>query len=119
MLSCQDNTDLESYLRKNAAINIYTQSAVVMSNFSLTSNGYSKDTSSRAKDIATAIFADTSKYMKMVFVENDRTNQYFYYMKAGIEPIKVNSVIRKICKKSSTSQAKIPRTNRYANTFKV
>ena len=119
MLSCQDNTDIEAYIRKNAAISVYTQYAVVESNFKLASNGCGKDVFSKAKDVATTIFNNSTAYTKMIYMINDPTDQHFYHIKASIQPVRVHPVIRKICKKSSASQVEIPKTNRYANTFKV
>lgn len=119
ILSCQDNTDIEAYIRKNAAISVYTQSAVVMSNFGLASNGYSKHISMYAKDVAGTVFNGAIPHTKMVYLENDPTDQYFYHMKASITPIRISPVIRKICKKTAAPQIGMPKTNRYANTFKV
>ena len=115
LLSCQDNTDLDANLRKNAGINIFTQPSVVKTNFELKSNGYDKPTVSKVNKIIPTIFQG---YRKLIYLDNDPSLQHFYHYTASRNDIKINPCIKELCKNVENKDSNINSTNVYLNHFK-
>lgn len=118
MFCCQDDTDLTAALRKNAAINIFTQAIVANANFSRPSNKFGKDVISYCSSIAPDVFVG---HRKMVYMDNDPNRQYFYHLTAQITPeFQFGSTsVNGICNKVKTESGNIDRTNKYYRHFKV
>ena len=115
---CQDDTDLPTNLRKNVAINIFTQGIVANANFSRASNKYGKDVISYSAAITPDIFTG---HRKMVYMDNDSDRQYFYHMTAQIvPPFKFGSTTTNgICGKVKSESGNIDKSNKYYHHFKV
>lgn len=115
---CQDDTDLIAALRKNVAINIFTQGIVANANFGRPSNKFGRDVVSYCAAITPDIFVG---HRKLVYIDNDPDKQYFYHMTAGIVPnFKFGSPsVGTICDKVKSENGNIDRSNKYYSHFRV
>lgn len=114
----QDDTDLPANLRKNVAVNIFTQPAVAKANFERGSNKYSKDMIAKANTIFPEIFIG---YRKLVFIDNDSSKHMFYHYTAKIvEPFKFGSShLKQLCNTVAADEGSIDKQNKYYNIFKI
>lgn len=75
IISSQDDKEIDSELRKNTTISIFTTSQASTSNFERTSNGYAKHERVRAKHCIETIFKqdenDLKNYQKLVYIQNE------------------------------------------------
>lgn len=81
IISSQDDKELESELRKNALVSIFTTQQAATANFERKSNSYSKSEIKRAELCARRIFStnDTAKnYKKLVYLQNGDINPFCY-----------------------------------------
>lgn len=75
VISCQDDTDLLTNLKKNAFISIFTTKAVAISNFSRAANNHTKT----SKDLVTgAVDIVFVGHRKLLYVREDPKQQNFY-----------------------------------------
>lgn len=114
----QDDTDLPANLRKNVAVNIFTQPAIAKANFERGSNKYSKDIIIRANNIYQEIFVG---YRKMVYIDNDASRNFFYHITAKIvEPFKFGSgALKQVCTAVTAKEGTIDKQNKYYGMFKI
>ena len=120
IISCQSNTDLESNLRKNVGINIYTQGEVARSNFNLPSNGMSKAEIKKVNTIIPEVFKE--QYRKLVHITDDKEGKYYYHLTADLatdlkEKVKKN--LKTLCNRVEVKENLIKKTNVYSEQFKV
>lgn len=75
IISSQDDKEIDSELRKNTTISIFTTSQAATSNFERTSNGYAKHERVRAKYCIETIFKqdenDIKHFQKLVYLQNE------------------------------------------------
>jgi hypothetical protein len=75
LISSQDDKEIDSELRKNTTISIFTTAQSATSNFERTSNGYPKHEKLRAKHCIDAVFKqdenDLKHYRKLVYIQNE------------------------------------------------
>jgi hypothetical protein len=73
IISSQDDKEIDSELRKNAFVSVFTTSQSATSNFERTSNGYPKHERIRAKSCTEGVFKqdenDTKHYQKLVYLQ--------------------------------------------------
>jgi hypothetical protein len=86
IISSQDDKEIDSELRKNTTISIFTTSQAATSNFERASNGYAKHEKIHAKKCIESVFKqdenDIKNYRKLVYVQND--SEPFRYTIANI-----------------------------------
>ena len=74
IISSQDDKEIDSELRKNTTISIFTTAQSATSNFDRTSNGYPKHEKIRAKLCTEIVFKqddnDIRHYQKLVYIQN-------------------------------------------------
>lgn len=75
IISAQDDKEIDSELRKNTTISIFTTAQSATSNFERSSNGYPKHEKLRAKTCTQAVFNqddnDIKHYQKLVYLQGD------------------------------------------------
>lgn len=75
MISAQDDKEIDSELRKNALISIFTTAQAATANFERASNGYPKNEKARAKLCTEAVFKqddnDTKHFQKLVYMQTE------------------------------------------------
>ena len=81
IISTQDDKEIDSELRKNTTVSMFTTAQAATSNFERTSNGYPKHERERSKLCIESIFKpeeyDTKHYQKMVYIPGD-SDQFRY-----------------------------------------
>jgi hypothetical protein len=75
IISSQDDKEIDSELRKNTTISVFTTAQSATSNFERTSNGYPKHEKMRAKTCIESVFKqddnDLKHYQKLVYIQNE------------------------------------------------
>jgi hypothetical protein len=75
IISSQDDKEIDSELRKNTTISVFTTSQSATSNFERPSNGYAKHEKQRSKYCIETIFKqdenDTKHYQKLVYLQGE------------------------------------------------
>jgi hypothetical protein len=75
LFTFHDDTGLEAYLRKNAAMSIFTTAQCASAYFTRSSNSFSTSTKNTALDMIQAIYGESStivpEFSKMAYVRND------------------------------------------------
>ena len=86
IISTQDDKEIDSELRKNTSVSIFTTAQAAISNFDRASNGYPKHEKIQAKLCIDAIFKQDDKsltnYQKLVYIQG--SNDAFQYTIANI-----------------------------------
>lgn len=88
IIAAQDDKELDSELRKNAIISVFTTSQASNANFDRSSNSYSKDIKKRAVVCSNKVFNSSEKarnHKKLVY-HSKSDNDNFYYTIANIYP---------------------------------
>lgn len=118
IFTMQDDSDLSPNLRKNVAINIFTQGIVAASNFTRASNKFSKDVINYANSIIADVFVG---HRKLIYVENDSNKQHFYWFTAKqVAPFKFgSSTLNELCRLVKSEGGALDSTNPYMSKFKV
>ena len=122
VISAQDDKEIDSELRKNALVSIFTTSQAASSNFSRASNGYSKADKKRSEICNKRIFSESDSkgaknYKKMVYSVKDADP--FMYMIADLyDNIKVGcDAMWDLDKKINDVTANSNSNNSFFNTF--
>jgi len=75
IISTQDDKEVDSELRKNTTVSIFTTAQSATSNFERTSNGYPKHERNKAKTCIESVFKqqenDVTHYQKLVYVQGE------------------------------------------------
>jgi len=75
IISAQDDKEIDSELRKNTTISIFTTAQSATSNFERASNGYPKHEKLKAKICTDAVFkqdvSDLKHFRKLVYIQNE------------------------------------------------
>lgn len=88
IVTTQDDKVIESELRKNSMVSIFTSEQAATANFTRASNHYSKDVQAKAREYIRAVFAPLpggkKNFRKLVYVRD--TPDPFSFTVAGIYP---------------------------------
>lgn len=114
IMSCQDDTDLPANIRKQAHINMFTQSNTSKSNFTRESNKYDPDIVKIAIEATSYAFSAT--YRKLVY---SRVENKFYAFKATThKPFKFgSSALWELCEKIEDDGKSINKSNPFFKKF--
>jgi hypothetical protein len=122
VISTQDDKEIDSALRKNALVSIFTTSQAATSNFGRASNGYTKAEKKRAEICSKRIFSEADSkgaknYKKLVYSQKD--SDPFMYMIADLyDNIKVGcDAVWDMDKKITEATANSNSNNSFFNTF--
>ena len=114
ILVCQDDTDLDSNLRKNAFNSIFTTMNIASTYFSRMDD---KNTAKTAADAIDSIFKE-SKHAKMIFMRDHPTSQFQYLAFPIVEKVLFGSdSLKKLCEKVKSNDGKLDSKNPYYNSF--
>jgi|SRR6476661_6320936 len=108
IMSFQDDKSIDSELRKNALVNIFTTSEAATANFDRKSNSYSKDQKKRSELCCKKVFSNTpgiTNFKKLVYLQNNTTDPFAYIIADTYKEFQVGcpaiwEVDEKISKKS-------------------
>jgi hypothetical protein len=82
IIACQDDKEMDSELRKNALVSIFTTNQAATANFERASNSYSKPEKQRANMCIKRIFNDSSNsgrnYKKLIYLQNSDGDPFRY-----------------------------------------
>jgi predicted DNA binding protein len=116
----QDDKNLDSDIRKNAFISVFTNKTVALSFFQRSANNFSAQERKRAEAIIESVFSteNDAKFYKLIYSRMDKVK--FQYI-IGEEHEKFDmcsSVVRNYCNKIETKGSNIDSNNPFFNKFK-
>jgi energy-coupling factor transporter ATP-binding protein EcfA2 len=88
IVTTQDDKEIDSELRKNAIVSIFTTPQVAMANFTRSSNSYSREEKQRSEECIRQVFKNndsrTKNFKKLVYYQH--SEDPFMYMIADLYP---------------------------------
>lgn len=112
----QDDTDLDTNLRKNAFISIFCGDVVCRSFFTQPSNRFSKDTKKLIEDIAPAVFKGVRK---LAYMRGDPKGRLFYHVTvpAPEEKMFCSPAVQELCSGVKASSGRLNEDNPFYASF--
>lgn len=119
IMAFQDDTDLNTNLRRNAFVSIFTTPQVANSYFERRTNQFSKEERKFAEAIIPEIFS--KGHRKMAYIREDPTRQHFYYIEVPYpKPFRFGSeAFHELCKAVECDGLVIRTTNPYYERFRI
>jgi hypothetical protein len=118
IISCQDDTDLPTNLRKNSFISFFTEPIVCTSNFERSSNQFSKPTRAFISEMVPALFKG---HRKLAYIREDDTQQQFYHVQFPF-PKKFrfgSNALAELCDSVKCDGITMDKDNPFYNRFKI
>ena len=118
IISCQDDTDLPTNLRKNAFISFFTEPIVCTSNFERSSNQFSKPTKAFVAEMVPELFKG---HRKLAYIREDDTHQQFYHVQFPF-PKKFrfgSNALAELCDSVKCDGISMDKDNPFYSRFKV
>lgn len=119
IITTQDDKEIDSELRKNAMVNIFTSPQAANANFDRVSNSYSKQIRDRARKAVDKVFNDQSKHphRKLVYLK-EKQNSFMHWTADLVDDFRmcndtvwtVSQALRKDNDKLSSSNAFVQST---------
>jgi hypothetical protein len=114
-ISCQDDKNLDSDLRKNTFINVFTTQQCANAYFTRAANTFDKDTIRKADKASKLAFSQD--HQKMVYVRKE--NKFYKYTASLREAFEFGSpIIRYYCDKIQNDGINLGDDNKFLNYFK-
>lgn len=115
IISAQDDKEIESELRKNAIVSIFTTAQVASANFEKSANNYSKPTKKRAEHCIKRVFSHDihsvgKNYKKLVYFQNSDVDPFMYLIADLYSSFKIG------CDAAWKLDEKIDKTNKNNDT---
>ncbi|HVE13815.1 MAG TPA: ATP-binding protein [Elusimicrobiota bacterium] len=119
IICCQDDTDLDTNLRKNAFVTIFTEAQVALSNFTRASNKFSKPTQAMVGEIIGDVFAKEHRYRKLVYIREDPRRVNFYHVTFDCPPPFVfgSAAVQDLCREVEARDTPIDQNNIFYSAF--
>jgi len=119
VLCCQDDTDLNTNLRKNAFISIFCSEIVCTSYFERTANKFPKRTRDYVSGASSKIFA--RKRQKIAYMREDAKGCHFYAFNPPTVKKQVfgSGALSELCSQVRASGTAMDQTNPYFSKFKL
>lgn len=127
IIDAQDDKEIDSELRKNALVSIFTTDQAATANFDRASNAYSKYIKERSRHCIKKVFApdqylDVKNWKKLVYIQQNDVPEPFAYTIADIyddfrmggEPLW--QIDNKLSEKKDSSQSNTDFFKKYINT---
>lgn len=114
LLPCQDDKNVDSELRKNAFINIFTTDICANSYFERQCNNFNKDTRCKVKRYASTVFK--VPFQKLIYIRKLAT----FYRYTAVMHSKLNicsPIIREFCDKIEKKGVKVNKGNKFYSYF--
>lgn len=118
IISCQDDTDLPTNLRKNSFISFFTEPIVCTSNFERGSNQFSKPMRALINEMTPVLFKG---HRKLAYIREDDTHQQFYHFQFPF-PKKFrfgSSALAELCDLVKSDGISMDKDNPFYNKFKI
>jgi len=115
ILTCQDDTDLDANLRKQAYLNFFTTPQVAFSNFDRGANRHSKELQEAAKEAICEVYKE--KHRKLIF---QRDPEKFFHYKAIVPLPKFrfgSDALWELCKIVEDDGKTLNKMNKYYDKF--
>lgn len=116
----QDDVGLDSAIRKNAHINIFTTKQVATSYFKRQSNGFTRDEIKLAESVIEAVFSPNApSFSKLVYSRADK-NRFFYIVAEEHSDSEVqmcSGLVKQYCDKITTKNNGFDVSNPYFSKF--
>lgn len=122
IITCQDDTDLNTNLRKNAFVSIFTERIVAGSNFERSSNQFPKTIKARASASVASVFGDRLQpYRKMYYIREDPMGINFYHYTAKIAPPELfgSAAVIELAKRVAGEAGRLDVGNPFYEKFRV
>jgi hypothetical protein len=118
ILTFQDDTDLDTNLRKNAFVSIFTDATVARSNFERGSNQFSAAMKGRVEKILPEVF---DGHRKLAFIRDDRRGVNLYHITAAETAPRLfgSAAVRELASAVGAAGGALDETNPYYSAFKV
>lgn len=116
VICCQDDTDLNANLRKNAMLSIFTSRGVCLSNFTRQANNVPNDVKNMVTDAAARVFKG---HRKFVYLRDDDTGQCYYHLTCP-KPKKFifgSRAIQELCDLVVADSNEIDKSNKFYKAF--
>jgi hypothetical protein len=94
IITAQDDKEIDSELRKNSMVSIFTTHQAATANFDRTANNYPKHEKKRAEVCIKRIFKESmssNNYKKLVYVQDDSDDQFYYSIADLYDNFKIGS----------------------------
>jgi ABC-type dipeptide/oligopeptide/nickel transport system ATPase component len=119
LISCQDDTDMPTNLRKNMALSFYSTEVVADANFSRPSNKYPQEQKDLVKGVKGQVYSVRRRML--AYIRDDPTGQFFYHYKAPYVPkFEFGSrAMNELCVAVTVRGSVIDRENPYYDSFRV
>jgi len=118
IISCQDDTDLPTNLRKNSFISFFTEPIVCISNFERSSNQFSKPMRAFINEMVPVLFKG---HRKLAYIREDDTHQQFYHLQFPF-PKKFrfgSNALSELCSLVKNDGVSMDKDNPFYNRFKI
>jgi hypothetical protein len=117
LMSCQDDTDLPSNLRKNVFMSFFATQVACSANFTRASNSYAPLVRDQAADVARAVYE--TKYRMLAYQRDDPTQRVFYHVRFPIAGNFRfgNPALWELCERIVSDKATVNANNRFLQSF--
>lgn len=117
----QDDNRLDSDIRKNAHISVFTDKQVALAYFSRGANSFSLQEKKRAEAVINTVFDEEKapKFAKLIYSRLDK-NKFYYIVADEYEDKEVqmcSTVVKEYCKKIASKEGNFDTTNPYFQLF--
>ena len=116
VLTCQDDTDVCSNLRKNAFLSVYTSEIVCVANFERASNKYPARLRKYVREIAPELFRD---YRMLLYLREDETRRNLYHVKVPESGgfTCCSEAVWELCRRVKAEEEAPPPSGRFGGLF--
>jgi hypothetical protein len=120
IICCQDDTDLDTNLRKNTFVSIFTSPVVASAYYGRRTNGYTKAQREYTEEIIPEVF-DESIHRKMAYIREDKERQNFYSLQVeDITPTMFGSTaLKELCNTVLKKETSMDTDNPYFESFRL
>ena len=117
----QDDNRLDSDIRKNAHISIFTSKAVALAFFTRAANNFTKTEITKAEAVIDIVFSDQAPaYAKLVYSRLDPKHKFYYIVAREYDDSQVqmcSKPVRDFCKKIMIKSSNFDTSNPYYSKF--
>jgi hypothetical protein len=119
VICCQDDTDLDTNLRKNAFVTFFTEAQVALSNFTRVSNKFPKPVQRFVGEIVEDVFAKDQRFRKLVYIREDprRINFYHVTFACPLPFVFGSAAVRDLCEAVEARDSPVDQSNIFYAAF--
>jgi hypothetical protein len=117
----QDDTDLDTNLRKNAFVSIFCSDVVCRSFFTRTSNMFNKETKKEVEEMIPLVYADSGEheFRKIAYRRDDPTGRNYYHFTSPPceERMFCSPAVLELCRELKSSESRLNEANPFFRNF--